>query len=54
MAVDWGFASQVGGVGFSIVFVVLVTLAVAIWLVGTVLRKIDAGQEETSDKKKGV
>ncbi|MFC1934276.1 OadG family protein [Chloroflexota bacterium] len=54
MAVDWGFAGQVGGAGFGIVFIVLVILAVAIWLVGIVLRKIGAGKEETSDNKKGA
>ncbi len=54
MAVDWGFAGQVGGVGFGIVFVVLVILAVVMWLTGLVVRKIGTGKEETSNNKKGV
>ncbi|MBL7125232.1 MAG: OadG family protein [Dehalococcoidales bacterium] len=53
MAVDWGFAGQIGGFGFSLVFLVLIILAVAIWLVGLVLNKIGAGKGEAEDKKKG-
>jgi len=53
MGVDWGFAGQIGGFGFSLVFLVLIILAVAIWLVGLVLRKIGTSEAETSDKKKG-
>jgi len=53
MAVDWGFAGQVGGVGFGLVFVVLILLAVAIWLVGLILSKIGAGKAEAEEKKKG-
>jgi Na+-transporting methylmalonyl-CoA/oxaloacetate decarboxylase gamma subunit len=53
MLVDWGFAGQVGGVGFSLVFVVLIILAIAMWLVGLVLRKISPDKGEVGDKKKG-
>ena len=53
MAVDWGFAGQIGGFGFGLVFVVLIILALAIWLVGMVLSKIGAGKTEAGDKKKG-
>ena len=53
MAVDWGFAGQIGGIGFGLVFVVLIILAVAIWLVGLVLRRIGAGKGEAEEKKKG-
>jgi len=53
MVVDWGFAGQVGGIGFGLVFAVLAILALAIWLTGLVLSKISAGKAETSDKKKG-
>ena len=55
MAVDWGFAGQVGGVGFGLVFAVLIILAVVIWLVGLVLSKIGAGkgEAEAEEKKKG-
>ncbi len=51
MGVDWGFAGQIGGFGFSLVFAVLVILAITIWLVGLVLSKISAGKAETGDKK---
>ena len=53
MTVDWGFAAQVGGVGFGFVFVVLIILALTIWLVGLVLRRIGTAKAETSEKKKG-
>ncbi len=53
MAVDWGFAGQVGGVGFGMVFVLLVILAVVIWLTGLLIGKITAGKAEVSDNKKG-
>jgi sodium pump decarboxylase gamma subunit len=55
MTVDWGFAGQVGGVGFGIVFAVLIILAVAIWLTGLVIRRIGTDKkEETSNNKKGA
>ncbi len=54
MAVDWGFAGQIGGFGFTLVFLVLIILAVAIWLVGLVVNRISAGKGEASDEKKGA
>ena len=53
MAIDWGFAGQVGGIGFGLVIVVLIILALVIWLTGLVLSKIGASKAETDDKKKG-
>ncbi len=53
MAVDWGFAGQVGGIGFGLVIAVLIILALVIWLTGLVLSKIGIGEAEASDKKKG-
>ncbi len=52
MGVDWGFAGQIGGFGFSLVFAVLVILAIAIWLTGLVLGKISAGKAEVNNKRK--
>jgi len=52
MAVDWAFAGQIGGVGFGMVFALLIILAVVIWLVGLTLGKIGTGKAEDSDKKK--
>jgi Na+-transporting methylmalonyl-CoA/oxaloacetate decarboxylase gamma subunit len=53
MAVDWSFAGQIGGIGFGLVFAVLVILALAIWLTGLILGKISAGKAEAGDQKKG-
>ncbi len=54
MAVDWGLAGQIGGMGFGIVFAVLIILAVAIWLTGRVISKIGISKGETNDRKKGA
>jgi len=51
MAVDWGFAGQVGGIGFGLVFIVLIILAVTIWLVGVMLNKVNIRGAKTGDKK---
>jgi len=51
MGIDWGLAGQIGGVGFGLVFTVLIILALAIWLVGLVLSKIGTGKGETGNKK---
>ena len=53
MGVDWGFAGQVGGMGFGMVFALLVILAVVIWLTGMALGKISTGKSETDSQKKG-
>ena len=53
MAVDWGLAGLVSGVGFGAIFIVLIILAIVIWLVGLVLSKISVSKSETVDKKKG-
>ena len=53
MGIDWGFAGLVGGIGFIMVFVLLVLLAIVIWLTGLVLSKIGTGKAETSNKKEG-
>ena len=54
MGIDWGFAGQIGGVGFGVVFVLLIMLAVAIWLVGLRFGKSKTAADETSNKKKGA
>ncbi len=53
MAVDWGFAWQVGAVGFSVVFALLIILGVIIWLVGLILNKIGVGKAEAGVERKG-
>ena len=56
MAVDWTWsqAGQIGGIGFGIVFAVLIILAVAIWLTGLVISKIGTSKDETTDSQKGA
>ena len=51
MGVDWGFAGQVGGVGFGMVFAILVILAVVIWLTGRIVTKMSTDKAEVSEKK---
>ena len=46
MVIDWGEAIKVGLVGFGWVFMVLVILAVAIWLSGIIIRRIERKKEE--------
>lgn len=53
MEIPWEQAAQVGGIGFGMVFFLLVILAIVIWLVGLVLTKTSTGKAETSDKEKG-
>lgn len=53
MAVPWGQAIQVGGVGFGVVFALLIILAVVIRLTGVILNRIDIRKSETGGKKKG-
>lgn len=52
--IDWAFAGKIGGIGFGMVFAVLVILAVVLWLAGLIFKKIEAGKEETGDDKKGA
>ena len=53
MAVDWGFAGLVGGIGFGAVFILLVILAIVIWLTGLILNRSSSAKTEAGDKKKG-
>jgi len=52
--IDWAFAAKIGGIGFSMVFVVLLILAIVLWLVGLVFKKIGSGEEKAGDTKKGA
>ena len=53
MSVPWEQAVQVGGVGFGMVFALLIILAVVIWLTGLILNKISAVRDENGDEGKG-
>ena len=52
--IDWAFAGKIGGIGFGMVFVVLLILAVVLWLVGLVFKKIEAGKKDAGGDKKGA
>lgn len=54
MGTDWGFAGQVGVVGFVMVFFLLVILAVVIWLTGLVVTKSSTGKDKTDNTQKGA
>jgi len=51
-AINWAEAWQVSGMGFGLVFIVLAILAIAVWLVGLVLRRMDSGGSETTEENK--
>ena len=52
MIIDWGYAGLVGGVGFGMVFAILVILLFFIWLTGKVLVKMHIDQPAKSEEKK--
>jgi len=54
MAIDWGEAGRIGGLGFGIVFALLAFLSVLIWLTGLVINKIGTNKGESGEKKKGA
>lgn len=53
MAIDWGYAGQIGGLGFGFVFLVLIILSLVMWLVGLAVRKIGSGKAEAEVNKQG-
>ncbi|MFC2067283.1 OadG family protein [Chloroflexota bacterium] len=54
MGVDWVFAGKVGGVGFGMVFALLIILAICIWLTGLVVNRASTVKNKTDETKKGV
>ena len=46
MEVDWGWALEIGGFGFGLVFGVLTLLALTMWLSGVVIRKMGIDKEK--------
>ena len=54
MGVDWAFAGQVGGMGFGMVFFLLIMLAIIIRLTGFVISKFGAEKNKDEDIKKGA
>ena len=54
MGVDWGFAGQIGGAGFGMVFALLIILAVVIWLTGLLVKKTGGTNNKSNDNQKGA
>jgi Na+-transporting methylmalonyl-CoA/oxaloacetate decarboxylase gamma subunit len=54
MVVDWGFAGQVGGTGFGMVFALLIILAIVIWLTGLLVKKTGSTKNKSDDNQKGA
>ncbi len=52
MAVDWAQAWQIGGIGFGLVFAVLVILAFTMWLTGLLLKKLGTDSSDSGGKNK--
>ena len=48
---DWGDVWQVAGVGFGVVFLVLIILAVAIWVTGIVVKKMEIREKNKEAKE---
>jgi sodium pump decarboxylase gamma subunit len=51
MIIDWGQAVQIGLVGFSVVFLVLVILAVAMWLTGKIIGRLEKNKQQPAVAK---
>lgn len=53
METDWTWAQawQIGGIGFGLVFAVLIALALAMWLVGLLLKKFFGGTNASEKKE---
>ena len=54
MEIDWGFAAQIGGFGFVLVFAVLIMLALAIWLVGVIVGRVATSKAEGGQERDGT
>jgi Na+-transporting methylmalonyl-CoA/oxaloacetate decarboxylase gamma subunit len=44
--VDWGYALTIAGTGFGVVFLVLSTVAAALWAIGLVVRRVASQGEK--------
>ncbi len=54
MVIDWSLARQVGGVGFGLVFLVLIILTVLTWFFGVIAGRLGSGKSKTRDEQKGA
>ncbi len=51
MPADWGRALQVGGVGFTMVFIILLILYLALWLMGRLGAKFSPANAKAEGKQ---
>ena len=51
MPIDWGQAWQISLIGFGLVFVVLIVLALAMWLAGLIIGRGVASKGETAGRE---
>jgi Na+-transporting methylmalonyl-CoA/oxaloacetate decarboxylase gamma subunit len=54
MVIDWGFAGQIGGTGFGMVFALLIVLAIVIWLMGRLVNRAGSTRNKNHDNQKGA
>ena len=50
--VDWAFAGKMGGVGFGLVFAVLIILALALWGIGLAAKHWAKAKPAADNNKK--
>ena len=46
METDWAQAWEIGGLGFGLVFAVLMVLALAMWITGKVITRFSKGDAD--------
>lgn len=51
-AIDWGEATRIAGIGIGTVAIILIVVAIATWLAGILLQKIEGKGEPKSGKQK--
>ncbi len=49
--IDWGLAGTIAGAGIGMVAIVLVMLAVATWLMGVLIRKMESRHRAKEEKQ---
>jgi Na+-transporting methylmalonyl-CoA/oxaloacetate decarboxylase gamma subunit len=51
LAVDWGEVAAIAGAGLGMVVIVLAILAIATWIAGKLLNRIDSKREKQSSQQ---
>ena len=54
MGIDWSYALLVGGMGFGMVFFLLIVLAVFIWLTGRIFNRASFEKGKKDKVKEGA